>query len=227
MTLIHCTECHRNISDKAPFCPHCGFNHDRKRVSEKESPPSTVNSFAAYNAYNGLGDRISKFRFMGDVSYLQPSEKLPTGGACLKLYEAGMSITCNNIEVLIDSCHIFKIYLEDEKTHSLHTNSWLNRAISDNLVLGPIKNKIPNTVLFILEFKNIRTKAHDTLIFRTESIHRSPLESAMKLLQKSKTDNSILKYMAKYEKFDHIFGCGTLIVIVGLIIWIINNCSGN
>jgi hypothetical protein len=36
MTLIHCPECHRSISDKAMACPHCGYPVNRSNIHQSD-----------------------------------------------------------------------------------------------------------------------------------------------------------------------------------------------
>lgn len=33
MSIIKCAECHADISDKALFCPHCGFSNSTTKIS--------------------------------------------------------------------------------------------------------------------------------------------------------------------------------------------------
>ena len=35
MALIQCSECHKEISDKAKRCPYCGFSNRKKKLSRK------------------------------------------------------------------------------------------------------------------------------------------------------------------------------------------------
>lgn len=226
MAIIPCPECQREISENALFCPHCGFTH-LKPSSKDHKHSSTEYTYAELHTSQGLGDHNPQFRLTGDISYLQPSESLPTGEALLKLYAGGVGFICNGLEILIDTTFITRMFIEDKKTLSPQRPNWLNRAITQNQIVGPANEDLSNMVVLVLEFKNIRTQSNDTLIFRVQSTYRSALLSYKKMLEKAKTDNSLLKYMSRHEKFDYLLGCGTFIALVALIVWIIQNCSGN
>lgn len=78
MALIRCPECGRDISDKAPICPHCGITREDICImlEEKLNYPGKNSSNNSDNVCNNN----SEIKYYPTISLLNEKDKLTYGG---------------------------------------------------------------------------------------------------------------------------------------------------
>lgn len=92
MALINCPECHREISDKAEGCPHCGY-------------PKEENSETKYN-YNGVQYDISEVYY-----YLNQNKTIQAIKAFRELTNADLATSKNIVDSLKSKPNIIEANL--------------------------------------------------------------------------------------------------------------------
>lgn len=74
MAIIKCSECGKEVSDKAPQCPHCGCpvgtTNSTTQQSEKDSNPSNTVVVHGYTEAFAINSKISVYRdnaYLGEI----------------------------------------------------------------------------------------------------------------------------------------------------------------
>lgn len=235
MALIQCPECNREISDKANFCPHCGYQAQTTEVGtpevvEEQMPEELLNYQAGYP--------VSAYTYSGELSWVQPSDSdLRTGAAELKLHERGLSVICRTKEVRISNKHVISIRVEDDEFLSEESKSVLGRAVVGGLLLGPAaaivgglsglgtKQKVKKCSLLIVQFWNTKTRAKDTLVFSVSQSNRFLLDGFLAAYQAAKKGKEELKLVIAEKKNREFSGCIIILLIIVLIFGAMYTCS--
>ena len=76
MALISCPECNKQISDKAKFCPHCGFPFIEERIDDLISNPKKDEKFEEKKNNNSYTKEEKKKENRMTVGYSQTKTAL-------------------------------------------------------------------------------------------------------------------------------------------------------
>ena len=180
MALINCTECNKEISDKAASCPNCGAP-----LNSTTNPPSAVEElqFPILPADLAIGKQIvnwggdSAFEGIFDVSE-NAVNNIPNGKIKVILHTHGLRIA-NFLYLPILDIHNSQIISIKQTTNSELINmdkSVIGRAAVGALILGPLgaviggmsgvgtKQKMQEKSFLVLNYWDIKSKAAQTLL---------------------------------------------------------------
>ncbi len=182
MALINCSECGKEISDKAISCPNCGNPINQSiDIIKNEIKNEEELKFAELPDNLEIGKQIVNWG--GNAAfdgYYDQRENLiteiPSGTVKVILHTHGMHIVKGLIFYPIHNSQIISLKQTSQEDLSKTDKSVIGRAVVGGLILGPLgaivggmsgigsKEKIKNKHYLVINYWNKLTKAPQTLL---------------------------------------------------------------
>lgn len=186
MALINCSECGKEISDKAISCPNCGnpINQTTKIIDTNEEkllkfPELPTNLEIGKQIVNWGGDA----GFEGEYSQSENViTKIPSGKVNVILHTHGLQIVKGITFYSIHNSQIISIKQTSQEELSQTDKSVIGRAVVGGLILGPLgaivggmsgigsKEKIKNQHYLVINYWDKTTKTAQTLLIKGDKL---------------------------------------------------------
>ncbi len=182
MAMINCLECKKEISNKAAYCPNCGYP-----LKQNESPDSgNVQEISCPDFPNDLTIGGQIVNWGGDAAFsgdFRPEDNIirtiNPGGVKVLLHKLGINIATGlyTSQMEIHNSQIISIDFADQSELLKQNKSVIGRAVVGNLLMGPMgaivggmsgigsKNVKKNSYL-VINFWDRFTKQAQTLLIR-------------------------------------------------------------
>jgi len=180
MALIKCSECKKEISDKAQSCPNCG-NPVNQLAEQNKDADYELLEFPELSENLEIGKQITNWT--GDSAfdgYYKQSEntimEIPTGKVKVILHTHGIEIIQGLINFFpIHHSQIISIKKTSREEIAKSNKSILGRSVVGGLILGPVgaviggmtgmrKEKIVNKHYLVVNYWEVESKSAKTLL---------------------------------------------------------------
>jgi len=236
MALINCSECGKEISDKATSCPNCGvpLNHV-ETISLENNYVTELLTFPELPTDLNIGKQISNWNSDAAFSgFLDKSDNIvtgiPHGKVSILLHTHGIQIMGGITMDLfqIHNSQIISLYQKSQEEIIRTNKSVIGRAVVGGLILGPLgaivggmsgigsKEKFINKTFLIINYWDTETKSAQTiLISSTEK--KEMVDAFIKRHEKEKERNFSEKRIAEKNTLN----AGGIAIIICIIIAVV------
>jgi len=180
MALINCSECGKEISDKARSCPNCG-NPIHQTIEVVNTEPKDLLKFPELPTNLEIGKQIVNWggNAAFDGVYNQEENlitEIPSGKVKVILHTHGLQIVKGLSFYPIHNSQIISLKLTSQEELSKTDKSVIGRAVIGGLILGPLgaivggmsgignKEKLENKHYLVINFWDKETKSAQTLL---------------------------------------------------------------
>lgn len=229
MALIECSECEKEVSDKAKSCPNCGNPINQLTEQNKDSNYKLL-EFPGLPENLEIGKQITNWN--GDSAfngYYEQSEntikEIPTGKVNVILHTHGIEILQGLLNIFpIHRSQIISMKKTSQEEIAKTSKKVIGRAVVGGLILGPIgavvggmsgmgHQKIVNKHYLVVNYWEIKSKSARTLLISgNDSIIWAFVRRYKKEQEINKTENR----KAEEEGID-----GTTIFLLICVIFIV------
>ncbi|MBE7645961.1 zinc ribbon domain-containing protein [Tenacibaculum finnmarkense] len=180
MALINCSECGKEISNKAKNCPNCG-NPINQLAEQNKDTDYELLEFPELSENLEIGKQITNWT--GDSAFdghYNQSEntimEIPTGKVQIILHTHGIEISQGLINFIpIHHSQIISIKNTSKEEISKSNKNIIGRAVVGGLILGPVgaviggmtgmgKEKIINKHYLVVNYWEVKSKSAKTLL---------------------------------------------------------------
>jgi hypothetical protein len=180
MALINCSECGKEISEKAISCPDCG-NPINQNVEIAQTKNEELLKFPELPTNLEIGKQIVNWggNSAFDGVYNQEEnviKEIPSGKVTVILHTHGIQVTKGLTFYPIHNSQIISIKQTSQEELARTDKSVIGRAVVGGLILGPLgaivggmsgigsKEKLKNKHYLVINFWDKETKATQTLL---------------------------------------------------------------
>ena len=238
MALIKCTECEKEISEKAKSCPNCGHpvnEIDRLKNSHKEE----TLEFPVLPTNLAIGKQITNWG--GDSAFDGIYEhkenvvtEIPNGKVLVTLHTHGIQVNQGLITFYpIHYSQIISLKQTSLEELTKTDKSIVGRAVVGGLILGPLgaivggmtgignKEKSVNIHYLVMNYWDTKTKAAQTLLIRG---NKTLIKAFINRTEKEKTLNETSNRKPEQDKvstFVKVFLSIIIFSIVSIVLMLI------
>jgi len=231
MALFNCTECGKEISDKAINCPNCG-NPINRTVEIANTKCEEILKFPELPTNLEIGKQITNWEgnALFDGVYNQRENlitEIPTGKVKVLLHTHGLEVLKGYVFLYaIHNSQIISIKLTSREELSRTDKSVIGRAIVGGLILGPLgaivggmsgignEEKLKNLNYLVINYWDKETKAAQTLLISGNKIL---IKAFIEKHEKEKLVNKTLNRLPEKDKMP-VWGIIAIVIIIGSIL---------
>ncbi len=236
MALINCSECGKEISDKATSCPNCGnpINQifelgNSEKTDYLHFPNLPVNLEIGKQITNWVGNAVIEGIFDQNEN---TNTSIPSGKVNVLIHTHGLQVTSDFYIERLKIHHSQIISLKQTSKEELlrKDKSVIGRAVVGGLILGPLgaivggmsgignKDKFVNKHYLIINYWDIESKTAQSLLISGD---RLIIQAFIKRHEKEKLTNETENRIAEENKAPigmYIFILAVIIIIVIIIL---------
>ena len=233
MALINCSECGKEISDKAISCPNCG-NPINQTVEVTNTKSEEILKFPELPTNLEIGKQIVNWggNAAFDGVYNQGENLItgiPSGKVKVILHTHGLQVVKGLTLYPIHNSQIISIKPTSREELSRTDKSVIGRAVVGGLILGPLgaivggmsgigsKEKLKNQNYLVINYWDKETKAAQTLLISGD---KTLINAFIKKHEKEKFVNETENRLPEKDKMP-VWGIIAIIVIIVSILIII------
>jgi len=233
MALINCSECGKEISDKAISCPNCG-NPINQTVEVANTKSEEILKFPELPINLEIGKQIVNWggNAAFDGVYNQGENlitEIPSGKVKVILHTHGLQVVKGLIFYPIHNSQIISIKKTSREELSRTDKSVIGRAVVGGLILGPLgaivggmsgigsKEKLKNQNYLVINYWDKETKAAQTLLISGD---KTLINAFIKKHEKEKLVNVTENRLPEKDKMP-VWGIIAIVVIIVSILIII------
>lgn len=212
MALINCSECGKEISDKAQSCPNCGAPLEKVDIVKVSVDDSELLKYPELTTDLKIGQQLTNWG--GDCAFdgfydgrENVISKIPSGKVSVLLHTHGIQIVSGFTFYPIHNSQIISLKKTSHDELAKTDKSVIGRAVVGGLILGPLgaivggmsgigsKEKIINKQYFVINYWDVVTRSAQTiLISSTDNIK---IDAFIIRYQKESTKNVIENRVAE------------------------------
>jgi len=233
MALINCSECGKEISDKAISCPNCG-NPINKTGEIANTKNEEILNFPELPTNLEIGKQIVNWggnAAFGGV-YNQGENlitEIPSGKVKVILHTHGLQVVKGLVFYPIHNSQIISIKQTSREELSKTDKSVIGRAVVGGLILGPLgaivggmsgigsKEKLKNQHYLVVNYWDKETKAAQTLLIGGD---KTLIHAFIKKHEKEKIINETENRLPEKDKMP-VWGIVAIVIIIVSILIIV------
>lgn len=233
MALINCSECGKEISEKAISCPNCG-NPINQTADLIKTEKKEILKFPELPTNLEIGKQIVNWggnaAFDGVYNHGENLiTKIPSGKVKVILHTHGMQVVKGFSFYPIHNSQIISLKQTSQEELSKTDKSVIGRAVVGGLILGPLgaivggmsgignKEKLKNKHYLVINYWDNETKSAQTLLI---SGNKTLITAFIEKNKKEKLINETENRLPEKDKMP-VWGIIAIVVIVVLVLVII------